>query len=187
MNRVAVFIDGGYMDKVLRYEFSGAKIDYAAFSREVVSQVHEGANLLRTYYYDCLPYQSDPPTAEESNRFASKQRFFYAIGRLPRFNVRLGHLARRGPDKGGEYHFEQKMVDVLLSIDLVHLSAKGQITDVVLVAGDADYVPALGVAKSEGVSAWLLHGKRPHNELWNIADERIQITQDFLNRALFCR
>ena len=74
------------------------------------------------------------------------------------------------------------MVDVLLSIDLVRLSARGQITDIALAAGDSDFVPAVEVAKNEGVSVWLYHGNRPHNALWDAVDERIKITQDLINK-----
>ncbi|MGB4681268.1 MAG: hypothetical protein WBH65_01910 [Dethiobacteria bacterium] len=28
-----------------------------------------GIELLRTYYYHCLPYKSNPPTEEESERY----------------------------------------------------------------------------------------------------------------------
>jgi len=76
------------------------------------------------------------------------------------------------------------MVDVLLSVDLVRLSAKGQITDVAIVAGDSDFIPAIEATKNEGVSVWLFHGNHPHNALWNIADERIRLTQNFLDKAL---
>jgi len=64
MRRVATFIDGGYLDKVLRHELKGVRIDYAAFSRQILAQIHPDAYALRTYYYHCLPYQSNPPTQE---------------------------------------------------------------------------------------------------------------------------
>ncbi len=185
MSRVAIFIDGGYLNSVLRDEFGGARIDYAALSRAIVAHIHPDARTLRTYYYHCLPYKSHSPTQEEHNRFASTQNSLDSIDRLPRFEVKLGRLARRGPDKHGQYYFEQKMVDVLLSIDLVRLSAKGQITDVAIVAGDSDFVPAIEATKSEDVSVWLFHGNSRHDALWNIVDERIRITREFLNKILW--
>ena len=74
------------------------------------------------------------------------------------------------------------MVDVLLSIDLVQLCLKGRITDIVVLAGDSDFIPALEVAKQEGVTIWLLHGPSYHEALWNIADERVLITGDLIDR-----
>jgi uncharacterized LabA/DUF88 family protein len=180
MPRAAIFIDGGYLNKVLQHEFNDTPIDYQELAVFIAQQIHPETDILRTYYYDCLPYQSDPPTEEEARRFGSAQNFIDALSRKPRFEVRLGRLARRGPDRGGQYYYQQKMVDVLLSIDLVRLSTKGQITHAVLVAGDADFVPAIRAARDEGLSIWLFHGKRIHNDLWCIADERIKFTDDII-------
>ncbi len=136
-----------------------------------------------SYYYHCLPYKSSPPTQEESERYSKMQNFLDALNRLPRFVVRLGRLARRQrPDSG--FRFEQKMVDVLLSLDMVHTSLKGKITHVALVSGDSDYVPAVKMTKNESVSVWLFHGERPHNELWDSADERVRFTGDFIDSVL---
>ena len=51
MGTTAVFIDGGYLDKVLHYDHSNQRIDYEKFS-QLMSGDDE---LLRTYYYHCLP------------------------------------------------------------------------------------------------------------------------------------
>lgn len=183
MIRVAIFIDGGYLDKVLRKEFNGAKISFDRFTKEVVSRVRPDLDILRTYYYHCEPYKSSPPTVEESQRFGAMQNFLDALRRLPRFEVRLGRLARRATSKQGKYRFEQKMVDVLMSVDLVRLSAGNKISHAIIVAGDSDFVPAIKVARDEGVSVWLLHGQRPHSELWKTSDERIQITAELIDKV----
>jgi hypothetical protein len=41
MSRVAIFIDGAYLDFMLRDEFNGARIDYSLLSRNL--------DILRTY------------------------------------------------------------------------------------------------------------------------------------------
>jgi hypothetical protein len=48
--RTAIFIDGGYMDKVLLNEFGGTKISYERLTKEVASIVHPNLDILRTYY-----------------------------------------------------------------------------------------------------------------------------------------
>jgi len=184
MYQVAIFIDGGYVDKILQYELGRLKIDFNAFSHAIVERIHPSADILRTYYYHCPPYQSNPPTQEESERLASMQNFLDAVNRIPRFTVRRGRLARRGPDEKGKYYFEQKMVDVHLSIDLVHMSLKGKITHAALVASDSDFVPAIELARNESVSVWLFHGERVHNQLWDVVDERVKLTPDFINGVL---
>ena len=76
---------GGYIDKLLEDRFNRQRIDYGAF----VSAIAAGSSLVRTYYYHCPPYQSNPPTEEERARFSSKQKFFGALSRLSRFQLCL--------------------------------------------------------------------------------------------------
>jgi len=181
MSRLAIFIDGGYIDKVLRHEFNGAKISYRDLPKWIANSIQPDIGILRTYYYHCLPYQSNPPTQEESKYISSAQKFFGALRRLPRFEVRLGLLARYGPNANGRYYYQQKRVDVLLSVDLVQLSTKRAIDHAAIIAGDSDFIPAINVARNEGVSIWLFHGKNIHNELWSSSDERIKFTQETIN------
>ncbi len=51
LSRIAIFIDGAYMDHTLRDEFSTARIDYQLLAEWMAN----GIDLLRTYYYNCLP------------------------------------------------------------------------------------------------------------------------------------
>jgi len=183
MGRTAVFIDGAYVDYVLKHEFGCASIDYA----KLVDEIAQGTELLRTYYYHCLPYQSSPATLEERERFSRKEKFFAALRRLPRFEVRLGKLEYRGVNQQGEPIFEQKRVDILLGVDLAVLSAKRAISDAILVTGDSDLLPAIACAKDEGVLVRLPHGCDPkhyHRELWDNCDDRCEITPDLISRIL---
>jgi uncharacterized LabA/DUF88 family protein len=163
--KVAIFIDGGYLDKILQNEFMARKIDYGKLSN-VLSL---GKEVLRTYYYNCMPYQSSPTTDEESDRFSKAQRFYDRLEKLPKYEVRLGKLAKR------DGVFVQKGIDTLMSIDIVSLAASGKIEDAVLLAGDSDFVPAVNVVKTYGVNVTLFHSKNRnnyHNDLWKACDER---------------
>ena len=182
MPRLAIFIDGGYLDRVRRDEFSGMKIDYLGLSKLIAETIDPDIDLLRTYFYHCLPYQSNPPIPEESQRFASVQKFFDTLRRLPRFEVREGILARYGPGANGSYYYQQKRIDALLSVDLVQLAAKHLVDHAALIAGDSDFLPAVNVARDEGVSIWLFHGRSVHNELWACADERVKFTANMIER-----
>ncbi len=181
--RVAILIDGAYLEKVLKNEFNLPKIDFDKLSHGMA----RGKEILRTYYYNCLPYQGNPPTDEERKRFANKQRFFTYLERLPRYTVRLGRLAYRGTDEKGEKRFEQKGIDTLLSVDMVNLAATRQISGVILLAGDSDCLPAVRVAKEHGVVVTLFHSQNPgsyHRELWQECDERFPLTEDFIKSLL---
>lgn len=183
MDRAAVFLDGGYFMKVLKVAFREPDLDYEKFSDGIC----EGDERLRTYYYDCMPYQSDPPTEEEKTRYSAKDKFIYNIKRLKRFEVRLGKLIFVPKIND----FVQKRVDVLLSVDLVRMSWDHQITKAVLVTGDSDFVPAIKAAKDAGVLTIIHHSNVPTvralDELLYACDERREITQKLIKSCLRSR
>lgn len=180
MGRIAIFIDGAYVQYMLRGEFASAAVDFGLF----VQKIAGAREILRTYYYDCLPYQSRVPTTDERERFGRKQRFFAALEKNPRFQVRQGRLEYRGNDDRGRPIFEQKRVDILMGVDLALLAAKHQITDAAVVAGDSDFLPAIEAAKTEGVVVHLFHGSNPHRDLVTCCDERIRIEQPFIDAVV---
>jgi uncharacterized LabA/DUF88 family protein len=172
--RVAVFIDGAYLNKILANHHNRAKVAFDKLAVELAA----GHDLLRTYYYDAPPYQSNPPTPDESKRFAARQQFFNSLRKLPRFEVREGRCARVwNPNKGG-WDYEQKRVDVHVAVDLVRPSSKQMIQRAVIIAGDSDFLPAVAVAKDEGVQIQVIHSpdiREIHRELWDAADERAKV------------
>ena len=194
MARLAIFIDGAYLESVLKYEFGGVRIDLTRLVDEIQSYVEDGSpdpiEVLRTYYYNCRPYQSDPPTQEEMDRYSNSRRFEDALRYLPRFEVRLGYLRKSGIDEWGNPVFEQKQVDLLLGLDMALLASKRQVEHVALVAGDGDLNPAVQVLKSEGAIAWLVHGPRHGSDgrpmysssLFKAADERFELDGQLIER-----
>ena len=179
-NRVAIFIDGAYLDYVLKDEFKDARIDLEVLSKVLSRE----SDILRTYYYHCPRYQSNPPTQDERDRYAAQRRFFTALERLPRYSVRLGRLAYRGKDDTGRAEYEQKRVDILLGVDMAQLAAKQSIQEAILLAGDSDFIPAVIAAKQEGVLLKLYHGEKPHSDLWQEVDERVRINQQLIDQVL---
>ncbi len=184
MHRVTVFIDGGYLDHIILDEFQGQKVDYYSLSKSVVDQTGADKEIIRIYYYHCLPYQGSSPTPEESQRFGRMQSFFRGLQRTPRFEVRQGRLAFRGMDAQGQPIFEQKRIDLLLGIDLVLLAAKRLIAQAFIIAGDSDLIPAISAAKSEAITVYLVHGSACSDDLLDEADERIRITPALISSAL---
>lgn len=194
MSRLAIFIDGHYLESLCKDEYS-IYIDYSLVNEEirliVNSKTPDSVDLLRTHYYDCLPYQSNPATNDEKERFGKKRGFFDFLNRLPRFVVREGRLAFKGLDIDRNPIFQQKRVDLLLGLDFALLSGKQQITHAAVVAGDSDLLPAFKVAKDEGILVWLFHGPKVSrkdgfptfaSELWQEADERHEIDLAFMKK-----
>lgn len=87
--------------------------------------------------------------------------------RLGYLNDRMGHWSVR-PDRlkdllGGKitvkdltegdvlYSVQQKGVDMRIGLDIASLSYKKQVDQIILVAGDSDFVPAAKLARREGI------------------------------------
>ena len=75
MEKLAILIDGSYLEKVLINEFGKVKIDYRKLPK--VGEAIPGSSIFRTYYFHCLPYKDEPPTPEQNERFAKRQKFYY--------------------------------------------------------------------------------------------------------------
>lgn len=159
-----------------------ARIDYGKLAKEM-SNEHE---LLRTYYYHCLPFQSSTPTDEEKTRFSNTQRFFKRLNNIDSFTVREGKLAYRGLGDNGDQIFEQKRVDVMLATDIVMHSTKRLITHAALITGDSDFLPAIEIAQAEGVQITLYYHNdlRPHDELLDKVDARRIIDMTLIESIL---
>jgi len=171
-DRVAVFIDNGYVSKILP---NGTKMDFMKFCDTACGD-HER---LRTYFYDCMPYQGEPPTDIEKKRYSRYCKFRDSIEKQPRFQMRFGKLSKRQ-----DGNFEQKRVDILFAVELVRLSWAHQIGHAVLVTGDSDFVPAVEAAKDAGVITSLYYSKKAiHDELLQAVDERYEMDQDFINKV----
>lgn len=205
MDKAALFIDQGYLSKILEDAGLQATIkqpdgsvkfenmlDYLKFSNKLCQ-----ANMserFRTYVYDAPPYQNDPPTEYERTLFSEKQKFKTYLDSQPSFQTRQG-ICLRIPNKecyqhkSGKFkepcrHITQKGVDVKFTIDLVSLATDKRIDKVILITGDSDFVPAIEYARDSHLKIILYYarGKRHfvHKGLFFACDERIQ-----MDNALF--
>ncbi|MGA2936203.1 MAG: NYN domain-containing protein [Syntrophobacteraceae bacterium] len=176
-----IFFDGEYVRKIFQ------KQDMRANVPLLISKIMEDAgippiSLLRVYYYTSAPYQSENPTLEEKSRYKQYQKFVQFLEQQESIEIRYGRLEKRGDS------FSQKMVDVLLSIDLVELSAKARIKTAILVAGDSDFVPAVKKAKDNGVKVILVCSNKKneyHQNLWKAADKRYLLSEERMAECCF--
>lgn len=155
MNRSAIYIDGAYLDKVMDYDFNHTRIDF----KKLVNELSHKSSLLRSYYYHCPPYVSNEPTPEEIDRLENKRRFFVALSKIPRFQPRLGRLGYRGKNSEGNPIFIQKAVDVMMAVDMVRMAATSRISNIIVVSGDTDFIPAIKAVKDMGVLTTLWLGR----------------------------
>ena len=174
--KVAIFIDGGYLAKICTH-----KIDFSL----LVEKILDGKSLYRAYYYNCPPYMPQNPHAEDRERMARAQKFYKSLNFIPRFCVRLGKLRLKGYDKdSGTPLFQQKRVDLMLGLDIASVvKAQPRVVDsIILLAGDGDMLPAVVTARDANHIVILAHGDKNtyDQELWDSVDERVRLDAAFL-------
>lgn len=144
MDRIAIFVDAGYLYAQGSALLSGAKkkrqfiqVDEteveAALQRVLMSI--GSTNLLRIYWYDGASATRGPSAAQV--RFANRDNF----------KLRLGFLNSHG---------EQKGVDSLIVTDMVELARNKAIADAVLLSGDEDVRIGVQLAQNHGIRVHLL-------------------------------
>jgi uncharacterized LabA/DUF88 family protein len=120
------------------------------------------------------PITSQPIDFSQTALAKWRLRFFEELKKLRKVALRLGYLNERSahwvvrpevlkrllsgkllPDKLTEndvrYEVRQKGVDMRLGLDVASLAYKKQVEQIVLVAGDSDFVPAAKLARREGI------------------------------------
>ena len=173
--KCAIFIDGGYFSKVVKKYYGKVEIDYVNLCNIICKDLK--VDRLRTYYYHSLPLvRSD--NNDDERRHRNMQSFLVSLKRLPRFEVKLGKLQLIGGQ------FKQKMIDVLMSLDIVTMSYENQIQHAILFAGDADFIPAIKKAKDYGAIVHLYyHPSSVHNELLDEVDELHVISKELIENC----
>lgn len=141
----------------------------------------EKRSLYRIFFYDCPPLDKKMhnPISHKLIDFSKSQEAVFRLDlhakllQKRKVALRLGHISsdvrwtlkpdaiesllkgRRTLDEISENDvlpaFRQKGVDMRIGIDISSLALKKQVDQIVLLAGDADFVPAAKLARREGV------------------------------------
>ncbi len=168
--RAAIFIDGAYV--LSNMKPLNLAPNYKDIPDFLLKPLRKSVplDLLRCYFYYCPPWMSVEPTDTDKRRMEEHLVLMQEIRSLERWAVRLGKLHRRW--EGHKEIFEQKRVDVLLSVDMVRHTAAGHIQHAIVIAGDSDFIPAIEAAKESGatVSLWCSNDNSVHKDLIELAD-----------------
>lgn len=195
MSKIALLIDGGYFEKV-KSRFAEKvykempKIDLELLSDNICEEIDPDGERFRTYYYDSLPWVGDNPSTPDLQRRQRKQSYLDRIKMLKRFEVRYGRLQKVDlicEDCGSKKaKFNQKLVDVLISVDMVSLAWAKTVDSIAVVTGDSDFVPAVKAAKEAGAMTCLIYDPATyiHNEIKMVCDERITIDKELINKSI---
>jgi uncharacterized LabA/DUF88 family protein len=138
-------------------------------------------DLYRVFFYDCPPLQKKlhNPVSKKSVDYSKSNEAVFRLElhqrllKKRKLALRLGHLTNEAPWiikqtkvadlLAGKCEFSsltdddvmpavrQKGVDMRIGVDVASLAFKKQVDQIVLFAGDADFVPAAKLARREGI------------------------------------
>ena len=146
--------------------------------------LEESRQFYRIFFYDCAPLEKrmHTPLGRKSIDFGKsaeatfRRQFHQEVLKLRKVALRLGRLnetsrwrltesatarliASPGSFEAVDDDFEidtkQKGVDMRLGLDVASLAFKKQVDQIVIVAADADFVPAAKLARREGIDVVL--------------------------------
>jgi uncharacterized LabA/DUF88 family protein len=166
----------------------------------------KGESLNRIFFYDSEPHEGNTrnPISKETvpcitpERVEARRRFFAELGQMPFIALRRGVVKPRGwvlrmnylkklmasagtppPITADDMRLSltQKGVDMRIGIDVATLAIKKQVDRIILISGDLDMIPAMKLARREGVQVAIVQvaGKHLHHELIEDSDIVMEI------------
>lgn len=142
VERLMIFIDGGYFRKVFKDLFGDDNIDWQKL-KNLFQEIYKRsltpfqADLIRIYYYDGI-------VNEEDKEHKSQKEYLDDIRLKEKYTVRLGEAIR---GKGG---LRQKGVDILMAIDSLTKAYENHYDVAMFILGDRDFIPLITAVKNAG-------------------------------------
>jgi uncharacterized LabA/DUF88 family protein len=206
MQRVIFVVDGEFMRKRI-IALKAFYFDGAGIRRHCLAHLGAGELVERIMFYDAMPFIgkgehpiSGPIDFSQTPLVSRKQQFLQSLRVTPEVALRLGRSAwqtgqwqldsnRLGELMAGEIDVDgiepgdiypdirQKGVDMRLGLDIATIAFKKRAEKLVLIANDADYVPAVKLARQEGMKVVL-------DPLWTRAAEDLREHVDYVCNRL---
>lgn len=176
LERLMIFIDGGYLRRIFTDLFGDDNIDYGKMSDSLLGWYNSipsnpfQANLIRIYYYDAIVEEGEEEFKEQREYFKSVTKGFF-------YTVRLGRLVKSSKKK-----FRQKGVDILIAIDALTMAYRDYYETGMFFIGDRDFVPLIEAVKNAGKKTILVFGGTsiPPHELIVAFDFRIALLKKYV-------
>ena len=176
LERVMVFVDGGYLRKTMKDLFHNDEVDWIKLRDFFVRKYNIPAqpfraNLIRIYYYDAQVAHGDAEYKQES-------LYFRKIRGKKQYSLRLGEAVR-----GGHGDLRQKGVDILIAIDALSKAYQNHYEAAIFLMGDRDFIPLIKAVKDAGKKTYGLYYRRTAaKELRFEFDIRYSLTKKELSR-----
>lgn len=170
-SKTVILIDGGFFAKVYKKFSDGSPLTGEIVQRLVmeieaaIARTSSGGvaePIFRIFFYDCPPFKGkeiDPSGKvidySRTVDCQNQERLLKDLKKAEKFALRLGEVKFRGwkyDDKGNvSPDFRQKAVDMKIGLDIAWMAAKKSVDRLVLVAGDADFISPMKLARREGI------------------------------------
>jgi len=161
-----------------------------------LKHVRKEFHLYRIFYYDCIPLDKKVhhPISKRAIDFKKTEQYRFRISLFDELKkkrkvaLRLGVVKDTGkwliyPNTGKllmngtisvhnlsendvYYDIKQKGIDMKIGVDIASLALKRFVKQIVLISGDADFVPASKLARREGIDFIL-------DPMWNKIDDSL--------------
>jgi len=184
-DRVAVLLDGEYLKKILAQKLRRFPTESDVMNevrRTLEEPTLAGLTLYRIYYYTAEPFSGAAIHPLDGSRldfagtsiFSRNTQLIDRIENQPDVAVRRGTLVHQGWELGRAAVEEllagrkqnveagdvvpkilQKGVDMRIGLDIAALALKRLVSVIVIVSGDSDLVPAMKLARREGLRVYL--------------------------------
>ncbi|MBS3100008.1 NYN domain-containing protein [Candidatus Pacearchaeota archaeon] len=185
MEDCIIFIDGAYLSLISKFIGKGKplKININKFVRNLTEK--EKLDCKEILYYNCPPFQGEPPTEEQEKRKAGYDKFIIKL-------IKTGIKVREGRCQMIDKRYTQKGVDVLLSIDLIKRAIKSNVKNFIMVACDTDFVPAIKeIRKEEGINVILYYFKDEDSKfsmsdhILGVCDKKVRLKKEDFEKSRF--
>lgn len=183
--KTVVLLDGGFVKKKLqeRNKSFPTTAEILALCQEIMAKDRlKDTALFRIYYYDAPPLSGQSTNPVDGSRVDfsgtwqanQNRKLIDSLELEPDFAVRRGHLIQSGWKLGRIAlakirkaatktleardlvpDISQKGVDIRIGLDIASLALKRVADNLVLVTGDSDFVPAMKLARKEGMKVYL--------------------------------
>lgn len=180
MHKVAVLVDVGFVSQVfkgIRHPFNAEAV--YNFARSFVKE-KDNEELLRIFFYHGepfdrtdinLPVSGNIKDFTQTSAYISNQTFLHELARKDNVAIRKGKTVFRGwtikpsiirqltqnalsrplTDQDFRPNIQQKGVDIKIGLDVAWISEHNDISKIILITADSDFVPAMKFARREGV------------------------------------
>jgi uncharacterized LabA/DUF88 family protein len=186
MKKTAILIDGGWFSKGLGkiLTLQNGWPSAAQVIKNATAALAADEELFRIFYYDCEPFEREVTNPVDGSKinyqsmpaYSARKSFFFDLGQTGFVALRRGELKARGWEFSGNYrkslihgavhaapqagdvypNFEQKGVDMRIGIDVATLSLKRIVERIILCSGDTDMIPAIKLARREGLQVFVV-------------------------------